>query len=590
MAAVAVTSNGYTFTYTGNGRTIVRTSVGIPYVVTASTSSSTCVLEIYKGNSSTPTSFSSVATNIITTSSYATVGYGGVSCAIDGTNKIHIVWMEDSGSSPSLMYRALNTSDDSWVAAATDIIADTGQDITDTSGCQTDIAVDTNDIPHVAYAAYVKSGGSTFWTVLYQNRIGGAWNASGIEIEGITAAKSCKFPQIAISPSNIPYILYNNETDSTHTFAYGNTNDAASFTLVDINAGDLENTSGLNRGALAVALNGDVIIAYRRKTSGYIGGKKHLNTDDWNTWSTVTSSSANNTGVHPQIVCINNTLHYFFYEEDLAHDIVYDTFSYLSTWGTETTLETGTFNSVKVNWAYSTLNLYGYNKRLGTRIADSYSSGTDLAGFGSDPDPSYIGQTFTGNGEHIKNVIFSMYTNTATTGNIVCYIYAHSGTWGSTGLPTGSPVATSDAIVVTSFAGNFTFTGAQCVQLVNGTHYVAIAYYAQLTGVQVLLLYKNNTGAHAGNYVSGKSGPTWSYNSSYDLRFQVSTEEPDVGTVTKLDYTFIDETASPDIWFNTLSLVTSSIKKCTGVTQATIKKVIGVTNATMKKLEGVTNT
>jgi uncharacterized protein (UPF0254 family) len=417
MAAILVTVGAYnsnSFADTGAGRVLVRTSAGIPYVIGAGVVGAFQYCVIFKGNSSTPTAFNVVAA-FQATSAYSSVGFGGLAAAIDSSDIIHIVYAEDNAAAPSIMYRALNTADDTWVADPVDIIADTGADITSTANCQTAIAIDSNNIPHIAYLAYTKVGGTTQWTILYNNRIGGAWNASSLEVEGVTANKACKFPEICIDADNKPCIVYSNESDNDVTVAIGNANDAASFTLYDVDA-DHETTSGTNRASIAIDSSGNHYVTYRDESDTYIYINKHIKADAWTTWQTRQTNSKN--GINPQLA-IDGTNIYIFYEEDTDNDIVYDKYS--GTWGSGTwrgetpVLETGSFNTVKAN------------RQLGT----SYGS--------------------------------------------------------------------------------------------------------------------------------------------------------------IIEYVFLDETATPDIWYNSISLTTSQVKKSMGVLQASIKKIEGVTIVTVKKLAGVTN-
>ena len=86
------------------------------------------------------------------------------------------------------------------------------------------------------------------------------------------------------------------------------------------------------------------------------------------------------------------------------------------------------------------------------------------------------GQGFTGNGGKVTSAKFWV-DNQSITG-VRAEIYAHSGTWGSTGVPTGSPLAVSD--VKDSGDGNgdgttiFNFSGSNQLQTVAGQKYFIV--------------------------------------------------------------------------------------------------------------------
>src|SRR5688500_6260723 len=92
------------------------------------------------------------------------------------------------------------------------------------------------------------------------------------------------------------------------------------------------------------------------------------------------------------------------------------------------------------------------------------------------------GQSFTGDGSTLNNVQFFQHKVNSPTGNAVVYIYAHSGTFGTSSTPTGSPLAVSDNVDVSTFPSSFglityNFSGANKITLVNGTKYIALFYY-----------------------------------------------------------------------------------------------------------------
>src|SRR3990167_617019 len=227
MAATLVVSTNVNVVIPNGTRGCVRTSTGIPYVVLFDSTDDK--IEVWKGNSVTPTSF----TEKDTANSPVGATYGSISAAIDGNGIIHIVWCEYISKSDDLEYIQFDTGDDTFKNATT-INADLGAESTTVSRLFTSIAIDSNNIPHVAYVGVESNAGTFGQVVRYENRIGGVWNGTGVEVEGQTGNKNCLDPDITINASNIPIISYVNSDDDVLSRAVGNTNDATSFTLVDL--------------------------------------------------------------------------------------------------------------------------------------------------------------------------------------------------------------------------------------------------------------------------------------------------------------------------------------------------------------------
>jgi hypothetical protein len=75
----------------------------------------------------------------------------------------------------------------------------------------------------------------------------------------------------------------------------------------------------------------------------------------------------------------------------------------------------------------------GYN----TLLANT-SSNLDISG-------AALGQSFTGNGLVLNSATFRIIKNNSPTGNIYAKIYAHTGTFGTSSVPTGAALAISAA-------------------------------------------------------------------------------------------------------------------------------------------------
>ena len=180
-------------------------------------------------------------------------------------------------------------------------------------------------------------------------------------------------------------------------------------------------------------------------------------------------------------------------------------------------------------------------------IIDSYSESNSnigqIIGDGSNfGHYYYAGQSITGNGDSLEKSTFYLEKYGSPTGNAYAKIYAHSGTFGTSSLPTGSPLATSDPFDVSTLTGgsvlrDLTFSGVNQIVLENNTHYIVV--FGGLTGADlnnyVYIAYDNSSPTHNGNMCS-LSG-SWSYTAS-DLIFYVygTTVTPPATPIVGLRY------------------------------------------------------
>lgn len=135
------------------------------------------------------------------------------------------------------------------------------------------------------------------------------------------------------------------------------------------------------------------------------------------------------------------------------------------------------------------------------------------------------------------------------TGNVYAKVYAHTGSYGLSGVPTGSPLATSDAIDVTTITSagmlTFMFSGAERIALTAQSYCLSIEYTGGdgsnylYTGTDI------STPTHDGNS-SYWNGSAWVAQSGKDRIFEVYQEgalnvqylEQVVSTVIGEVYTF----------------------------------------------------
>lgn len=121
---------------------------------------------------------------------------------------------------------------------------------------------------------------------------------------------------------------------------------------------------------------------------------------------------------------------------------------------------------------------------MATQLLTSYSE--------SNRDDRYIlysgsiiraGQSFLGNGRKIASVQFQLSKTGSPTGNATVSVYAHSGTFGTSSVGTGSALATSSTLDVSTLDGTytlteFTFSGDNAILLEAGTPYVVVLEYS----------------------------------------------------------------------------------------------------------------
>jgi hypothetical protein len=188
--------------------------------------------------------------------------------------------------------------------------------------------------------------------------------------------------------------------------------------------------------------------------------------------------------------------------------------------GTGLTLAGQSFDGVYVEWGEK-LTIGGYSEA----IVDSYSEVNKDGAFNI-YSGAWAGQTFTGDGSAITKCMFYMqrYQPGDWSGDNKCYAYlsAHSGTFGSTGVP-GEVLATSVSVDATSVpTGNFqlvTFTFTTPYTTVAGTHYVITVGLAGGSSDAYLFVGSDaSTPTHPGNAVTSHA-PI--YNAGVDVCFYV---------------------------------------------------------------------
>lgn len=140
------------------------------------------------------------------------------------------------------------------------------------------------------------------------------------------------------------------------------------------------------------------------------------------------------------------------------------------------------------------------------------------------------GQSFTGNGDFIDYVDLYLQNNGSAVGSMQCYIYEHSGTYGTSSIPTGNPLSTSDIVdisTISSSIGLVRFQFPSTFQAINGTKYCLVWKVTGTTGGTSStknILYGRDTTSptHGGNrFYYTRFDSTWNPVSSDDVIFYV---------------------------------------------------------------------
>lgn len=158
-------------------------------------------------------------------------------------------------------------------------------------------------------------------------------------------------------------------------------------------------------------------------------------------------------------------------------------------------------------------------------VMDSYSE-TNQSSFLGQNASIFTGQSFTGNGESIVEAKFYMYKASGATGNCTAKIYAHSGTFGSTGVPTGTALATSDNVDISTLSTSPTFALQSFIfstpyLTVNGTKYFVVLDSSGLTANTITNALDGTSPSHAGN--NARFSGSWTARSE-DMCFYVYGE------------------------------------------------------------------
>lgn len=143
-----------------------------------------------------------------------------------------------------------------------------------------------------------------------------------------------------------------------------------------------------------------------------------------------------------------------------------------------------------------------------------------------------FGQSFEGDGNRLYSATFNLAKTGSPTGNAYVKIYAHTGTFGTDGKPTGSALAVSDAFDVSTLSGSQTnveifFSGDNRIVLDNGTYYcVVFEWFNSGDSSNKITFYYSTSSVCDGNFIEWIDGLDWTYLGG-DCRFVVKTKLPE---------------------------------------------------------------
>ncbi len=163
-------------------------------------------------------------------------------------------------------------------------------------------------------------------------------------------------------------------------------------------------------------------------------------------------------------------------------------------------------------------------------LADSYSEGYTDAIVAVNANFPQVGQSFTAIAGTLDSATFHLSRTDTSTGSAYALLYAHSGTFGVSSVPSGPPLATSSAVDVTSiaFPGGqqlITFHFDNTVLLTAGEKYVIVVQYSGNVADPLWCGVDISAATHPGNFLYIEAGTWWPV-STYEAPFYVYVTPP----------------------------------------------------------------
>lgn len=175
------------------------------------------------------------------------------------------------------------------------------------------------------------------------------------------------------------------------------------------------------------------------------------------------------------------------------------------------------------------------NEDSSSSISDSYSESNFGYNWSIYNGSSARGQSFESLGGLLDSVKIYASKSGSPTGNVYAKIYEHSGTYGTTSVGTGNPLATSDPVDASTISVSkelvtLNFSGNDRISLTDTYYVVTFSCDGGDVSNKIYLGTDNSSPTHGGNLVH-YSG-TWSYNAAMDLVFYVYEKESPITKMT----------------------------------------------------------
>lgn len=136
-----------------------------------------------------------------------------------------------------------------------------------------------------------------------------------------------------------------------------------------------------------------------------------------------------------------------------------------------------------------------------------------------------VGHSFAGAAQTLSRVQFMLSKTLTPTGNATAKVYAHSGSKGTTSVPTGAALATSQVVDVSTLTGTLTMTDFEFRDefvMSAATDYVVTIEYTGGTAANIVNVGTDATApAHAGNLSTATTLFVWSAVAGTDAVFEV---------------------------------------------------------------------
>jgi len=164
------------------------------------------------------------------------------------------------------------------------------------------------------------------------------------------------------------------------------------------------------------------------------------------------------------------------------------------------------------------------------------------------------GQSFTGDGGVLGHCYFHLSKANSPTGSAYAKLYAHTGTFGTDGTPTGAALATSLAVDVSTLTGTptltkFIFDDDNQYTLGSGTKYFIVIEYTSGTSSNTVLVGDDGSSPSHGGNAATYASSTWTDDNTKDVVFYCRTGGiVNVGATgtSNPSQSYVDDTGSPE--------------------------------------------